>query len=420
MQGILSNAGDYTPQSGIFTLGPDACVLSLNAAAERLLGTGAAELLGRSLLERFASAASRSRLQLSDCLREGQPLADVPATWVDAAGQALPVLLNLAPMLGPAGPSGLAVLSACRVHGAAGLSHFKSIVRSSAEAILSCDEDGAIASWNEGAEALYGYSEREMLGQPLGALYAPERRGEAAQLLAHVRNGGQLRDFVTCRQHRDGHEVEVSLSLFRLQSSAGFSEFTHDTGAIRRRMGVLLSWALEDPLTRLANRRALLDRLGVAMRKSERTGLPGALLFIDLDDFKQVNDCQGHEAGDEVLLEVARRLRVLVRDADTVARIGGDEFVVLLDALESDFNAAQSHAEAVAAKLLDALGRIEAGAAVCSASVGVTLFAGQTLSREQLMARADTAMYQAKTSGKNRAHVLAPFISPRALPALAS
>jgi diguanylate cyclase (GGDEF)-like protein/PAS domain S-box-containing protein len=406
MQGILSNTGDYTAQAGIFTLSPDAFVLGLNAAAEDLLGTCAAELLGQSLLARFAASASRSRLHLSDCLREGRALADVPATWVDAAGHAVPVLLNLAPMLGAGAQSGLAVLSACRVHSAHGLRHFESIVRSSTEAILSCDDDGAIASWNEGAEALYGYPENEMLGQPLGALYAPERRSEAAQLLAHVRNGGHLSDFVTSRRHRDGHEVEVSLSLFRLQSSAGFSEFTHDTGAIRRRMGVLLSWALEDPLTRLANRRALLDRLGVAMRKSERTGSPGALLFIDLDDFKPVNDVYGHATGDQLLKAVCLRLQNCLRDRDLIGRIGGDEFVVvLLDCHSADLALTVAQRIMTGLQLPFPLGDllVRIGASVGIALNGDTPDAGI----EVLLQRADSAMYQAKRAGKGSA-VVAP------------
>jgi diguanylate cyclase (GGDEF)-like protein len=175
---------------------------------------------------------------------------------------------------------------------------------------------------------------------------------------------------------------------------------------MKRRMGVLLSWALEDPLTHLANRRALLDRLGVAMRKSERTTCPGALLFIDLDDFKRVNDVNGHAVGDAVLIEVAKRTRALIRDADTVARIGGDEFVVLIDQLEADPAVALAHAKAVAAKLLRRLRQIHVSSAVCSASVGVTLFAGETVTREQLLSRADHAMYKAKSAGKNRVRVL--------------
>lgn len=411
---------DVEIAAALFTLAPDARVLGVNAAAADLLGVAPARLTGSHLRDWLVPSAAPVLVALTDCLRQGRALTRTVVQVQHANGEVVSVALEFTPSFGQPAVAGIALLVAPQEVSLRELRRYAAIVNACADAIVSFDEAGLITSWNEGASALYGFDAEEVLGRSIAMLYAPERANEAGQLLVHVRNGGLLRDFDTRRRHRDGHEIDVSLSLFRLQSAAGFAEFAHDTGAIRRRMGVLLSWALEDPLTRLANRRALLDRLGVVLRKSERTGLPGALLFIDLDDFKQVNDLAGHEAGDAVLLEVAKRLRQQIREADTLARIGGDEFVVLLDQLEPDLCAAQSHAEAVAGKLIEALRRIEAGSSVCSASVGVTLFIGHALTGEKLLARADSAMYQAKTAGKNRVCSMPPPLAERELPALAS
>ena len=286
----------------------------------------------------------------------------------------------------------------------------EAIVRSSADAIVTHDLHGAITSWNRSAERLYGYRAEEILGRPILLLWPSDRHAQQADLMDRIRRGLRVRDLETPRLRKDGSLVHISASLAPLQGDdgvEGICDAARDLGPFRRRTRTLLGWALADPLTGLPNRRALLDRLGVAMRKGERTGNPGALLFIDLDDFKQVNDRNGHAAGDAVLMEVANRIRRLVRDADTAARLGGDEFVVLLEELDRDPTVALAQAEALARKLLGALEAMPAqGPLRCSASIGVTLFSGLGLSHEQLLSRADGAMYAAKHAGKNRVRVL--------------
>ena len=286
----------------------------------------------------------------------------------------------------------------------------EAIVRSSADAIVTHDLRGVITSWNHSAERLYGYRAEEVLGRPILLLWPSERHAAQVALMDRIRRGLRVCDLEIPRLRKDGSLVHISASLAPLESEdgvQGICDAARDLGAFRRRTRTLMGWALADPLTGLPNRRALLDRLGVAMRKGERTGNPGALLFIDLDDFKQVNDRNGHAAGDAVLVEVAKRIRGLVRVADTAARIGGDEFVVLLEELDRDPAVAMAQAEALAGKLLGALETMPAqGPVRCSASVGVTLFSGLSLSYEQLLSRADGAMYAAKHAGKNRVQVM--------------
>jgi diguanylate cyclase (GGDEF)-like protein/PAS domain S-box-containing protein len=162
--------------------------------------------------------------------------------------------------------------------------------------------------------------------------------------------------------------------------------------------------AFYDPLTNLPNRRLLLDRLHHAMASSARSGREGALLFIDLDNFKALNDTRGHDMGDLLLRQVAQRLTSCVREGDTVARLGGDEFVVILEDLgEHDLEAA-GQTDVVGEKILAVLGQpyqIASHEYRCTASIGATLFSGHQLPKEELLKQADIAMYQAKKAGRN-------------------
>ncbi|MFC5301429.1 EAL domain-containing protein [Azospira restricta] len=162
--------------------------------------------------------------------------------------------------------------------------------------------------------------------------------------------------------------------------------------------------AFFDPLTGLPNRRLLLDRLQQALSASARNRQHGALLFIDLDNFKSLNDTLGHDMGDLLLCEVARRLQDCLRGCDTVARLGGDEFVVMLEDLGDDPTQAAADSETVGNKILDSLNRdydLNGKAHHSSPSIGVTLFLGQETNIDNLLKQADLAMYQAKAAGRN-------------------
>ncbi len=162
--------------------------------------------------------------------------------------------------------------------------------------------------------------------------------------------------------------------------------------------------AFYDVLTGLPNRRLLLDRLAHAMASSVRTGGHGALLFIDLDNFKTINDTLGHDEGDKLLSEVAIRLIGCVRVSDTVARLGGDEFVIMLESLDKNIEQAFKQIEVVGEKILTALNmpyKLTTQDFHNTPSIGVTLFTGHQDSLDELLKRADMAMYQAKAAGRN-------------------
>ncbi len=162
--------------------------------------------------------------------------------------------------------------------------------------------------------------------------------------------------------------------------------------------------AFYDPLTELPNRRLLLDRLHHALAASARSGKEGALLFIDLDNFKSLNDTLGHDMGDSLLRQVGQRLLACVHEDDTVARLGGDEFVVMLEDLGGHDLEAAAQTEAVGERILATLGQpyqLDAHEYRCTPSIGATLFQGHRLEKEELLKQADIAMYQAKKAGRN-------------------
>lgn len=179
------------------------------------------------------------------------------------------------------------------------------------------------------------------------------------------------------------------------------------------------SLAYFDPLTALPNRRLLSDRLQSAMAGGQRNASYGALICLDLDNFKALNDTHGHAAGDLLLVEAANRLQHCVRHIDTVARTGGDEFVVVLNGLSTELDTARAECERISAKILATLSEPyrlamatdgQAQALIehhCTASLGVALFQGNTLGVQELMKRADAAMYQAKAAGRNRVQLAA-------------
>jgi diguanylate cyclase (GGDEF)-like protein len=189
---------------------------------------------------------------------------------------------------------------------------------------------------------------------------------------------------------------------------------SHDVTERKRLQEQVHQMAFLDPLTRLPNRRLFSDRLSQAMAASSRSACYGALMFLDLDHFKPLNDAYGHDVGDLLLIQVADRLKSCVREMDTVARFGGDEFVVMLGQLDLDEAESISQVETIAEKLRAALAEPyilniahirNADTSVeyrCTASIGVALFNDQEATQSGILRRADMAMYQAKHAGGNQ------------------
>ena len=254
--------------------------------------------------------------------------------------------------------------------------------------------------WMRGAMAS-GMPFRQVLEQsvahhlPVGS--DAERQQWIALRLAQQQDGTGAHEQVL----PDGHCIHV---LERATPEGGWVITFHDVTDLRRANEEIEHLAFYDPLTGLPNRRLLLDRLGQAPVLSQRSGKVGALLFLDLDHFKDLNDTLGHEVGDELLQAVAQRLLANVRVADTVARLGGDEFVVMLSDLSTSTQEAAALAQRIGEKILRGLsepyvlrGHTHQGAA----SIGATLFGASAQSAIELLRQADIAMYQVKARRGN-------------------
>lgn len=204
--------------------------------------------------------------------------------------------------------------------------------------------------------------------------------------------------------------LEIKTRIFNLlQVRLLYKQLEHANRALE-------SLALHDPLTCLPNRRLLMDRLKQAMLTSARTGDHGALIFLDLDNFKQLNDTLGHDMGDILLQQAATRLQACVREGDSVARLGGDEFVILLEALSTHDAEAATQAESIANKILQSFTasfQLRGQAYDCTASVGIVVFMGSHENQHDLINKADLAMYQAKSAGRNTARFFEPIAQAR-------
>lgn len=276
------------------------------------------------------------------------------------------------------------------------------------EAIVVTDTDATIISVNHAFERITGYSAAEVLGKNPRILKSgrhdePFYQAMWKSLLDTGTWSGEMWD-----KRKDGSIYPKWLTISTVRN-----ETDHATHYVAIFMDVterklaeeeIHRLAFYDPLTHLPNRRLLLDRLGQALSLSQRNGGQGALLFMDMDNFKILNDTKGHDAGDLMLIEVAQRLKSCLRESDSVARLGGDEFVVILQDLGNSALLAANQAEIIADKIVAALNRpyrISNHEHHSSVSIGVCLFHGNTISMEDLLRRADTAMYQAKAAGRN-------------------
>jgi|GEM_PF-831558 len=200
----------------------------------------------------------------------------------------------------------------------------------------------------------------------------------------------------------------MTITLSLLSSSLFFFVYTTYAYSLYRRLeqsnAHLTELSMHDPLTRLPNRRLLIERLQRAVIEGRRNSRLGALMFLDMDRFKEVNDTLGHDIGDLLLIEVSHRLQSCVREMDTVARMGGDEFIVLLPSITTDLDATLRAAKKVSSKILEALNepyQLGAHTVLSTPSIGLTVFSGESNDPETIFKCADAAMYQAKAAGRN-------------------
>jgi diguanylate cyclase (GGDEF)-like protein/PAS domain S-box-containing protein len=276
------------------------------------------------------------------------------------------------------------------------------LVNSVDEGIVSISHDGRIELFNPGAERMFAYRSEEVLGRNVSLLMPEPHCSRHDEYLRRYQETGEAhvigkpREVTARRQDGTLFPMELRISQLELEGERKFIGIVYDISerkAIEERIAHL---AHHDALTNLPNRRLTQDRIEQAITRAQRTNAQFAVMFVDLDKFKRINDAFGHDAGDQLLKEAAQRLTTCLRGGDTVGRQGGDEFIVLLNDISLD-----NDAVLVARKICDALSapfNIQGKDMRVNASIGIAIYPRDGTNFETLIKHSDTAMYRAKKS----------------------
>jgi diguanylate cyclase (GGDEF)-like protein/PAS domain S-box-containing protein len=412
---------------GVVIQGKSGEILTANNAAGFILGLSVDQLMGRSSIDsRWQAIHEDGTTWPGDThpamvvLKTGKAISDAIMGIHKPDGSLTWISVNSEPIASPGEQlPGNVVTSFTDISlrkEAETQQRIAAIAFESQEGMMITDAGGVILRVNRAFTENTGYLAEEVVGQTPRLLKSG--RHDAAfyeAMWESIQRSGIWQGEVWDRR-KNGEIYPKWLTISAVRGHDGV--VTHYVGThidITQRKAAedqLHKLAFYDSLTQLPNRRLLLDRLGHALAGCVRSQQQGAIMFLDLDNFKTLNDTQGHDVGDCLLIEVAQRLQTLVRNGDTIARLGGDEFVVMLEDLETDGLVA-AQIEGLAEKILAALEhpyRLELNTASgkhntieyrCTASIGVTLFGAQSENVDELLKQADLAMYQAKEAGRN-------------------
>ncbi len=298
---------------------------------------------------------------------------------------------------------------------------FRAVHDHAAFGIVQTTPDGKIVHANPAFQRMLGYDEDELVGAHWAQFTAHEDHAEnqryRQEMLSGQRDSYHMEKRYVCK---DGRTFWGNLAVTAVRKEDGTLEFqvalVEDITARKQQEEAMAHQAYHDALTGLPNRTLFFDRLDQALAKAQRAESPMALMFLDLDHFKSVNDSLGHAAGDDLLKEVARRLKATLRSSDTVARIGGDEFTVLLPVVDGEHGALQ-----VARKILQSLPvtlMIDGQPLTVTPSIGISLYPDHAKDAETLVIQADKAMYASKQTGRNRFTLYNPTLSEGKSPVL--
>ena len=281
---------------------------------------------------------------------------------------------------------------------------FQSVIESAMDAIIVGDEDGIVTQWNHGAELIFGYQKEEAIGLNMDMII-PERYKDA-----HRKGMKRYHETKTPRvigktveldgRRKDGNEfpLEMSLGSWETEEGVFYSSIIRDITERKITEEKISSLVYLDSLTGLPNRRLFNDRLALAIDQAQEHGQVFSILYIDLDHFKLINDNFGHLIGDQLLMEVAERLQKCSAKSDTISRLGGDEFIILLP--NTDYGKAAEHA----ANIIEALNKpfqFNGEEVFVTPSVGISMYPEDGEEQETLIKNADIAMYRVKEEGKN-------------------
>jgi diguanylate cyclase (GGDEF)-like protein/PAS domain S-box-containing protein len=277
------------------------------------------------------------------------------------------------------------------------------------DSVISTDTNGTITSWNNGSKNLFGYTEDEIVGKSILNIYHKENDHKLRDLLNTINRDSKL-EIVAFMVKKDGSKIicDISLSILTDENGNidGYAGYIQDITKQKEIQDLLEEQTLKlqhqahhDALTNLPNRILFRDRLSQAIISSKRNGSIFALLFIDLDQFKKINDSLGHHIGDEVLIESANRLKSTIREGDTLSRLGGDEFTIIIKDLTTP-----QDASIIAQKIINIIKKpinIDKHTLYISSSIGISIYPDDAINADNLIKYADAAMYKAKDEGRD-------------------
>jgi diguanylate cyclase (GGDEF)-like protein/PAS domain S-box-containing protein len=392
-----------------------------NPAAERIFGVTNAEIVGSNALDLLHPEDLELALASLESVRAKDVGSPIELRVKTPTGWKLVELIGVN-LIGKAPVNGLVwslrdLTERRRWEVATNdVERFRSLVHNSASILMLLDQETAVVSVSAAITRMLGHDQAVVEGQPLEDLVVPAGRSALRSALASALDDRNSTDGPTVveidlRRRDGGVPVPCELSIVNLLDDPtvnGLVVSAHNITQLRSTRDALERLATRDPLTGLPNRQLILDRIEQMQKRGRRTGEDGAVLFIDLDRFKDVNDSLGHRVGDDVLRQTAIRFQGAMRESDSIGRLGGDEFVVLVE------GPGARHAEAAAQRLLDALTTPFAVHSTArpqltvSASIGIV--SGTYASAEDLLMDADVALYEAKAAGRNRAVRFAPHM----------
>jgi diguanylate cyclase (GGDEF)-like protein/PAS domain S-box-containing protein len=281
---------------------------------------------------------------------------------------------------------------------------FQQIAMSLGDGLVCADSRGVVTVWNPGAQAIFGYPAAEMVGKPLATLLASGRDTFSIQqvpLEASKSDGGTIVELEGRRKDGTTFPLEVSLSRWDGIDGFQYGLLLRDISVRKREAERVRYLAEHDTLTGIANRHALYEHLNVALAGAQEQGSKVALLVLDLDKFKQINDTHGHVCGDQILREVAKRLGMVAEADGFVARLSGDEFAVVVHGTDAEAKAGRL-AERIALTFRKMSFFVEEREFRINASIGIAIHPDYALTADELFGNADLALYRAKASGRGR------------------